>query len=122
MKNKPLALRFLTEVKPRLLLKFVFGAGLGNMLAIRAFEKRKKRGVVFPPFVFVSITQRCDLKCRGCWATGVDRPVDMDRVLLEHIVDESREQGCRFFGILGGEPLLVEWLPDFFLENRDSYF
>ena len=122
MKNKPLALRFLTEVKPRLLLKFVFGAGLGNMRAIRAFEKRKNRGVVFPPFVFVSITQRCNLKCRGCWATGVDRPVDMDRVLLEHIVDESREQGCRFFGILGGEPLLVEWLPDFFLENRDSYF
>jgi len=121
-KALPLALRFLTEVKPRLLLKFVFGAGIGNMLAIRAFEKRKKRGVVFPPFVFVSITQRCNLACRGCWAIGAKNPVDMSKELLTHVVTESRSQGCRFFGILGGEPLLVEWLPDFFKANKNSYF
>ncbi len=119
---KSLALRFLTEIKPRLLFKFVFGAGLGNMFAIRAFERRKKRGVVFPPFVFISITQRCNLKCRGCWAIGAKNPVDMDRELLEHVVAESRGQGCRFFGILGGEPLLIDWLPDFFQKNRSSYF
>ena len=122
MKSKPLAIRFITEIKPRLLFKFVFGAGLGNLCAILAFEKRRKQGISFPPFVFISITQRCNLKCRGCWAIGADNPVDMDRDLLEHIVDESRDQGCRFFGILGGEPLLVDWLPDFFRENRNSYF
>ncbi|MDA3925541.1 MAG: radical SAM/SPASM domain-containing protein [Kiritimatiellae bacterium] len=121
-KNKPLALRFLTGIKPRLLFKFVFGAGVGNMLAIRAFEKRKKRGVVFPPFVFVSITQRCNLKCRGCWAIGAENPVDMSREMLNHLVAGSRKQGCRFFGILGGEPLLIDWLPEFFKENRKSYF
>jgi len=120
--NKSLVLRFLTEVKPRLLSKFVFGAGLGNMFAIRAFEKRKKRGVFFPPFVFISITQRCNLKCRGCWAIGADNPVDMSRELLDHVVAESRKQGCRFFGILGGEPLLIDWLPDFFKQNLNSYF
>ena len=120
--KRSLAFRFLTEIKPRLLCKFVFGAGLGNMRAIRAFEKRKKRGACFPPFVFISITQRCNLKCRGCWAIGAENPVDMDRHLLDHIVDESRDEGCRFFGILGGEPLLVDWLPDFFRENRNSYF
>ncbi len=122
MKNKPLALRFLTEIKPRLLLKFVVGAGIGNLRAIRAFERRRQRGVVFPPFVFVSITQRCNLRCRGCWAAGVDNPADMERTLLEHIVRQSRAQGCRFFGILGGEPLLIEWLPQFFKANRNSYF
>ena len=121
-KNKSLGLRFLTEVKPRLLSKFIFGAGFGNMFAMRAFEKRKKRGVFFPPFVFISITQRCNLKCRGCWAIGADNPVDMSHELLNHIVAESRKQGCRFFGVLGGEPLLIDWLPEFFKENKNSYF
>ncbi|MDD2597914.1 MAG: radical SAM/SPASM domain-containing protein [Kiritimatiellae bacterium] len=121
-KNRSLALRFLTEVKPRLLLKFIFGAGIGNMRAIRAFEKRKQRGVVFPPFVFVSITGRCNLACPGCWAIGAKNPVDMSHELLAHIVKESRRQGCRFFGILGGEPLLVDWLPGFFKAHQNSYF
>ncbi len=121
-KPLPLALRFLTGVKPRLLLKFVFGAGIGNLCAIRAFERRKKRGVVFPPFVFISITQRCNLVCRGCWAVGAKKPVDMPAELLAHIVSQSRSQGCRFFGILGGEPLLLEWLPGFFKTHRNSYF
>lgn len=121
-KNRLLALRLLAEVKPRLLLKFIFGAGVGNMRAIRAFEKRKQRGIVFPPFVFVSITGRCNLACRGCWAIGAKKPVDMSKELLTHIVAASRQQGCRFFGILGGEPLLVDWLPGFFKENKSSYF
>lgn len=120
--NRSLLLRFLTEIKPRLLFKFIFGAGFGNLFAVKAFEKRKKRGVCFPPFVFISITQRCNLRCRGCWAVGAKNPVDMECALLEHIVKESRKQGCRFFGVLGGEPLLIEWLPSFFQKNKNSYF
>ena len=112
----------LREVPPRLLWKFVVGAGLGNLRAIRHFERRKRRGVVFPPFVFVSVTQRCNLVCKGCWATGVANPVDMSPELLHRIVAESRTQHCRFFGILGGEPLLLPWLLDFFDAHPDSYF
>jgi len=118
----PLPLRMLLEVPPRLLWAFAVGAGLGNLRAIARFERRKKRGVVFPPFVFISVTQRCNLVCKGCWATGVDEPADMSPELLHTIVSESRAQGCRFFGILGGEPLLLPWLPDFFESHRDVYF
>ena len=112
----------LREVPPRLLWKFAVGAGLGNLRAIRQFERRKRQGVVFPPFVFVSVTQRCNLVCKGCWATGVQQPADMSPELLHTIVTESRSQGCRFFGILGGEPLLLPWLMDFFDAHPDSYF
>jgi len=118
----PLPLRFLREVSPRLLWNFVAGAGFGNLRAISRFERRKRRGIVFPPFIFVSVTQRCNLNCRGCWATGVEQPVDMSRELLHTIVEESRAQGCRFFGVLGGEPLLLPWLPDFFEAHKSSYF
>jgi MoaA/NifB/PqqE/SkfB family radical SAM enzyme len=120
--STPLPLRLLREIPPRLLWNFAVGAGLGNLLAIRRFERRKQRGVVFPPFVFVSATQRCNLVCKGCWATGVERPADMAPELLHTIVAESAAQGCRFFGILGGEPLLLPWLADFFDAHRGSYF
>ncbi|HNX35626.1 MAG TPA: radical SAM/SPASM domain-containing protein [Kiritimatiellia bacterium] len=122
MKALPLPVRMLLEVPPRLLWKFAVGAGLGNLRAIRRFERDKRQGTVFPPFVFVSVTQRCNLVCKGCWATGVPQPVDMSPELLHAIVAESRTQGCRFFGILGGEPLLLPWLMDFFDAHRDSYF
>jgi MoaA/NifB/PqqE/SkfB family radical SAM enzyme len=118
----PLPLRLIREVPPRLLWNFVVGAGLGNLLAIRRFERRKKTSRVFPPIVFISVTQRCNLACAGCWATGVEHPADMARALLEKIVRESAEQGCRFFGILGGEPLLVPWLLDFFDDHPSLYF
>jgi len=118
----PLPARLLFGVPPRLLWKFAAGAGLGNLRAIRRFERRKQRGDVFPPFVFVSVTERCNLVCKGCWATGVRQPVDMSPELLHAIVAESRTQGCRFFGILGGEPLLLPWLMDFFDAHADSYF
>ena len=117
-----LPIRLLRGVPPRLLWKFVAGMGFGNVRAIRRFERRKKKGVVFPPFVFISVTQRCNLVCKGCWATGVTHPVDMAPELLHRIVTESRAQGCRFFGILGGEPLLLPWLMDFFDAHTDSYF
>ncbi len=120
--NLSLPIRLLCEVPPRLLWKFCVSAGLGNLTAIRRFEWRKKHGVVFPPFVFISATQRCNLVCKGCWATGVQQPVDMSSELLHTIVTESRSQGCRFFGILGGEPLLLPWLMDFFDAHPDSYF
>ncbi|MCL2103881.1 MAG: radical SAM protein [Kiritimatiellaeota bacterium] len=120
--RRPLPLRLLREVRPRALRRFVFGAGMGNMLAFRAFRRRRKRGKIFPPVIFVSVTQRCNLSCKGCWATGVDTPVDMAPELLDKIVRASRTQGSRFVGILGGEPLLLPWLSDFFAAHPSSYF
>jgi len=114
--------RLLREVPPRLLWSFVIKAGLGNLRAIRRFEQRKRRDEVFPPFLFISVTQRCNLACKGCWATGAEDPADMPEALLHQLVTEAREQGCRFFGILGGEPLLLPWLPDFFQQHRHLYF
>ncbi len=120
--HTPLAFRMLRDVPPRLLWRFAIGAGLGNLLAIRKFERRKKRGEVFPPIVFISVTQRCNLVCNGCWATGVTSPVDMAPEQLHAIVTESAAKGCRFFGILGGEPLLLPWLTDFFDAHPSLYF
>ena len=117
-----LPLRLLRTVSVRALWYFAVGAGLGNLFAFARFQRRKRKGRLFPPIIFASVTQRCNLQCRGCWATGVKNPVDMSPDLLQKLVTDSRRKGVRFFGILGGEPLLVPWLPAFFKRNQNAYF
>ena len=40
------------------------GKGAGTMAAYR---RRVKRGELFPPFLFLALTNDCNLRCRGCW-------------------------------------------------------
>ena len=107
---RSLTLRLLTEVPPRLLSRFVVGGALGSVRSIQRFERRLRRGEpYFPAFVFISITNACMLRCKGCWVT--QKPIcHMTTGCFEQIVRDARAQGCRLFGILGGEPLLhPEW-------------
>ncbi len=117
-----LPIRLLREVKPRVLWSFIRGAGINNMIAFRKFKQRLEKDLRFPPIVFISVTQRCNLSCKGCWATGVPKPQDMDPSLLDKIIRECATQDVHFFGLLGGEPLLLPWLPDFMKGHSKAYF
>lgn len=121
-RSNSLPIRLMREVKPRVLWHFVVGAGINNMLAFKKFKQRLKKGCRFPPIVFISVTQRCNLSCKGCWATGIEKPQDMEPALLDKIIRECATQGVRFFGLLGGEPLLVPWLPEFMKQHPKAYF
>ena len=121
-RSNSLPIRLLREVKHRVLWKFVIGAGMNNMLAFKKFKQRLKQGLRFPPIVFISVTQRCNLTCKGCWATGVEKPQDMDPALLDKIIRDCATQGVRFLGLLGGEPLLLPWLPEFMKQHPKAYF
>lgn len=114
--------RMLTTVSPRLLWKFAWGGGVNNLVAIARFERRRKRGEpYFPAFVYISLTNRCDLHCRGCWVTA-SPPTDMAPETLGQIITAARSQGCRFFGLLGGEPLLYIPLFDVLAAHAGCYF
>ncbi len=118
----PLPIRLLSEVAPRLLWRFLWGAGVGSLRGVARFERRRRRGEpYFPAFVFVSVTNRCNLSCRGCWVCQTP-PSDMSSALLNHIVAAARDQGCRFFGLLGGEPLLTPAWQQTARSFRDCYF
>ena len=121
-RSNSLPIRLMREVKPRALWKFVVGAGINNLIAFNKFKQRLKQGLRFPPIIFVSVTQRCNLTCKGCWATGVEKPQDMDPAMLDKIIRDCATQGVRFFGLLGGEPLLLPWLPEFMKEHPKAYF
>ncbi|MCX7935717.1 MAG: radical SAM protein, partial [Planctomycetota bacterium] len=62
-----LAQRLLRECAPRVLWKFARLFCWPNMFAMERFAARRRRGELFPAFLFISLTTRCQLFCRGCW-------------------------------------------------------
>ncbi len=114
--------RFLTEPDPRLLWKFCYNFGWKGMRAVSRFKRRVAVGDTFPAFVFISVTNACNLHCQGCWVTKTDPPVALAPDTLDAIVRAGKSQGSCFFGILGGEPLLYDGLFDVMERHADCYF
>ena len=112
----------LTETNLRLLRKFIINFGLGGMRAVGKFQKRIKKADAFPAFLFISVTNACNLSCQGCWVRPTKPPRELDIETLNKIILQCKENGTRFFGILGGEPLLHDGIFELFDQNPDCYF
>ncbi|MBT3378915.1 MAG: radical SAM protein [Lentisphaerae bacterium] len=117
-----LGTRMVTEVHPRLLTKFALNFGWRGMRAMNAFKARVRKGIYFPAVTFVSVTNRCNLSCQGCWVEQTSPPVDMPEEVLCNVIDECRREGAVFFGLLGGEPFLYPRLFDVIARYPSCYF
>lgn len=117
------AWRMLAEPDRRNLAKFVWNFGWKGMRAVSRFEKRLARGGdFFPAFLFISVTDQCNLACQGCWVTPCKPRREMDLRTLDSLVRQGKAGGCFFFGIMGGEPLLHGGIFDLFAKHPDAYF
>lgn len=117
-----LGYRMATSTDPRLLWKFAWNFGVKGTLSVERFKRRRKRGVTFPPFLYLSILNSCNLRCQGCWVDVAAPREAMSFEELDGIVSNAKQHGNAFFGILGGEPFMH---PDLFrlLEaHPDCYF
>lgn len=73
-----------------------------------------REGVVVPPMLILSLTQECNLACKGCYASGVGTVVRgkpafhplMEGKGWERIIEQGRDLGVFFFLLAGGEPFL----------------
>jgi MoaA/NifB/PqqE/SkfB family radical SAM enzyme len=114
--------RILRTADTRHLAKFMWNFGVKGIRSVNLFKKRMKEGTYFPPFLYISILNSCNLRCQGCWV-DVDKPqvkIELDQ--LNKIVTDAKEHGNSFFGILGGEPFMHPELLDFLAEHRDCFF
>jgi MoaA/NifB/PqqE/SkfB family radical SAM enzyme len=106
----------------RLLWNFLWNFGVKGMLSVERFKRRLKRGEYFPPFLYLSIVNSCNLRCQGCWV-DVESPREMiDINDLNKLVQDAKKHGNSFFGVLGGEPFLHPQLLDFLGAHPDCYF
>jgi MoaA/NifB/PqqE/SkfB family radical SAM enzyme len=114
--------RIVRTVDPKCLAKIAWNFGYKGARSVMLFKKRMERGEFFPPFLYVSILNSCNLRCQGCWV-DVDKPREAIKLEeLNKIVNDAKKHGNAFFGILGGEPFMHPELFDFLAEHPDCYF
>ena len=117
-----LAKRMLTETDKRLLWKFAYNFGYKGMRSVQLYKKRLKQGIHFPPFLFISIINSCQLRCQGCWV-DVESPREMISLDdLNRVINDAKKHGNSYFGILGGEPFMHPHLLDMLAAHPDCYF
>ena len=117
-----LARRMLSSTDKRLLWKFAWNFGFKGMLSVQRFKKRLKKGQVFPPFLYISITNTCNLRCQGCWVDVAHPRATISFEDLDRLITNAKKHGNRFFGILGGEPFLHPDLIRVLEAHPDCYF
>ena len=117
-----LAKRFLFETDKRLLARAAWTLGVGGLLSVHKHKRRLKRGEFFPPFLYLSVINSCNLRCQGCWVDVASKQHRIEVDAANKTIGEAKAMGNRFFGILGGEPFMHKDLMQIFADNRDVYF
>ncbi|MFX0002928.1 MAG: radical SAM protein, partial [Candidatus Hermodarchaeota archaeon] len=105
------------------------------MRLAKAYRKSRKvrgealfEGFKVPPFLILSITSNCNLKCAGCYAAATGtlcnqttrKTLDLEQWIK--IISEARELGVFAFIIAGGEPFLMPNLLKICKEFKDRLF
>lgn len=117
-----LSKRMLATTDKRLLWKFAYNFGYKGMRSVQKFKKRIKKGEYFPPFLYISVINSCNLRCQGCWVK-VDGPRHyLDAGKMDRIIGDAKRQGNAFFGLLGGEPFMHPELLEIVRRHPDCYF
>ena len=116
-----LATRILRTTDKRCLWKFAWNFGVKGALSVETFKRRIKRGEYFPPFLYLSIINSCNLRCQGCWVDVEEKDaIDLDT--LNRTITDAKQHGNAFFGILGGEPFMHPELLELLAAHPDCYF
>ena len=94
----------------------------------RARTRALADGVQVPPFLVLSVTSKCNLRCVGCFAGDVgtvsNASAEQGLALREwrEIVDEAVRLGVMAFMIAGGEPFLLPGIVNLFRDHPDRLF
>ncbi len=105
------------------------------MRLAKAYRKSRKvraeellKGLKVPPFLILSITSNCNLKCAGCYAAATGTLCNQktkNTLGLEQwieIIQEAKELGVFAFIIAGGEPFLMPNLLKISEKFKDRLF
>ncbi len=117
-----MAKRILLETDKRLLWKLAYNFGFKGMLSVERFKRRMKRGEFFPPFLYISVINSCNLRCQGCWVDVSAKQQIIDAPAMNRLLTEAKQAGNYFFGIVGGEPFMHPQLLEILAAHPDCYF
>ena len=117
-----MAKRVWQETDKRLVWKFVWNMGFKGIRSVQRFKSRLHRGEYFPPFIYLSIVNSCNLRCQGCWVDVSAPQQALSVEAVDRVINEAKQLGNSFFGILGGEPFMHPELLQILSNHPDAYF
>lgn len=117
-----MAKRVLLETDKRLLWKLAYNFGFKGALSVLRFKRRLKRGEYFPPFLYISVINSCNLRCQGCWVDVSAKQQTIDVAAMTRLINDAKAAGNSFFGIVGGEPFMHPQLLEILAKHPDCYF
>lgn len=117
-----MAKRVIWETDKRLLWKLAWNMGWKGMRSVQKHKRRVKRGEYFPPFLYVSIINSCNLRCQGCWVDVAVKQETLSLEAMNKLIHEAKAMGNVFFGIVGGEPFMHPELFEILESHPDCYF
>ena len=117
-----LAYRLATEVSPRLALNAGRLWVLKGHRAVSAYKRRLRQGELFPPFLFLALTNACNLRCRGCWIASGGPVHSLSEADVDGLIAAGKQQKSYFYTLLGGEPMMYPGLWDICHRHPDCYF
>lgn len=90
---------------------FVTKFAISSSSASKIRKSYQSKGIHIPGFLICSITDRCNLRCKGCYASangilGGDGREEMTVDQWEDVFRQGNDLGISFMILAGGEPLL----------------
>jgi len=84
----------------------------------------KEQDVLVPPIIIFSITNQCNLHCKGCYNQSFHHSTngELSEEKLRSITDEARGLGVSFFVIAGGEPFMRPEFTDIMKDYPEIIF
>src|SRR5581483_1391240 len=82
--------RVLFETDKRLPWKLAYNMGFKGALSVHRHKLRLRRGQVFPPFLYVSVINSCNLRCQGCWVDVSHKQQTISPAAFHQLVREAK--------------------------------
>jgi hypothetical protein len=91
-----LVTRIVRTTDLRLLWRFCWNFGVKGLISVEKFKRRIRRGEYFPPFLYLSIINSCNLRCQG-WV-DVEEKDALDLDILNRAITDAKTHGNASFG------------------------
>lgn len=110
------------DLSIRALWKAAYLYGWKGFKAIRAYKGRLDRGELYPPFMFIALTNTCNLRCHGCWVEKEGTAFYLTPEEIDRIIVSGKKRNAYYYTLLGGEPFMYKGLLEIFARHPDCYF